>query len=217
MTEHSLPARAPKPASWVYAEDFAEEHEAARPAREAATRLGCPPLSRGGASLLTVLAKAIDARAVVEIGTGSGVSGLALFQGMNPAGILTSVDLEPEHQAEAKRTFTAAGIASQRFRLISGQALSLLPNLRDGAYDLVLIGGDKLEYVEYVAQALRLLRPGGVLVLDNALWKDTVADPRNESDETVIIREALDAIRADETLVSSLLPVGDGMVVAVKA
>lgn len=217
MTQHSVPARAPKPASWAYAENFTEEHEAAGTARSAATDLGVEPVFPGVASALTVLAKAIQAKAVVEIGTGTGLSGLALFQGMADDGVLTSIDLESEQQIEAKNAFRAAGIPTQRFRLINGRALDVLPNLRDGAYDLVFIDGDKLEYVEYVAQAMRLLRPGGLVIMDNALWGDAVADPRNEDDETVIIREALDAVREDEGLTPALLPVGDGLLVAVKS
>ena len=102
------------------------------------------------------------AKAVVEIGTGSGVSGLALFAGMQPDGVLTSVDIEPEHQHAARKAFLSLGIPTQRFRLISGAALSVLPRLSDGAYDMVFIDADKSEYPEYVEQGLRLLRHGGL-------------------------------------------------------
>jgi predicted O-methyltransferase YrrM len=121
---------------------------------------------------LTVLARAVQAKAVVEIGTGSGVSGLALFAGMQPDGILTSVDIETEHQQAARKAFLSIGIPTQRFRLIAGSALNVLPRLSDGAYDLVFIDADKVEYAEYVEQAVRLLRHGGVIALDNALWHD---------------------------------------------
>ena len=92
----------------------------------------------------------------------------------------------------------------------------MLPKLRDGAYDMVFVNGDKLEYVEYVAQALRLLRHGGVVVLNDALWKNLVADADNEDDETVIIREALAAVAETEEFTSVLLPVGDGLLAAIK-
>ena len=208
--------RAPKPASWAYAEDFVPEHEAAPAARQAADQLGATPVTRGAASTLTFLARAIDAKAVVEIGSGAGVSGLALFAGMRSDGILTSIDSGRQPQLEARKAFLAAGIPTQRFRLIAGAALNVLPKLSDGAYDLVLIDGDKLEYVEYVAQALRLLRHGGLMIIDNALWHDKVADPANDEDETVIIREALEAVTNTEELVSALIPVGDGLLCAVK-
>ena len=91
----------------------------------------------------------------------------------------------------------------------------MLNNLRDSAYDLVFINGDKLEYVEYFAQAQRLLRPGGLIVINDALWHNKIADPSNEDDETVIIREALQSVTDTENLTTALLPVGDGLLVAV--
>jgi predicted O-methyltransferase YrrM len=207
---------APTPASWVYAEDFVAESDTAYDARQTADELGISPIGRGAASALTMLARAIQAKAVVEIGTGSGVSGLALFAGMQPDGILTSVDIEPEHQQAARTCFLAMGIPTQRFRLIAGAALSVLPRLSDGAYDLVLVDADKLEYAEYVDQAVRLLRHGGVLVMDNALWHDRIADPGNTDDQTQAIRSALATVQDDEDMVAALLPVSDGMLVAVK-
>ena len=207
---------APNPVSWAYAEDFVAESEAAAAARAAAVPLGVSSLGRGCASALTLLASVVHAKAVVEIGTGSGVSGLALFAGMQPDGILTSIDIEPEHQRAARRAFLSVGIPTQRFRLIAGAALNVLPRLSDGAYDLVFIDADKVEYPAYVEQGVRLLRPGGVLAVDNALWHDRAADPTNDDDETIAIRDALSMVADDETLRPALLPVGDGLLVAVK-
>jgi predicted O-methyltransferase YrrM len=207
---------APNPASWLFAEDFAAESEASATSRQEALDLGVKPVSTGTASALTMLARLVRASHVVEIGTGSGVSGLALFAGMVPDGILTSVDIEPEHQRIAREAFTDVGIESRRIRLIAGSALSVLPRLSDGAYDLVFVDGDKLEYPDYIEQALRLLRPGGVLAVDNTLWHDRVADPNNTDDETLAVRETLERIRDDDDLISTLLPCGDGLLVAVK-
>ena len=207
---------AAKAASWAYAENFVLETENAAAARANAQPLGVGPLSRGAATTLTFLAKLVGAKAVVEIGTGSGVSSLALFAGMQPDGVLTSVDIEADHQRAARSSLLAEGIPTQRFRLIAGSALNVLPKLSDGAYDLVFVDADKLEYPAYVEQAVRLLRHGGVLVIDNALWHDKVADPANTEDETVAIREALALISENEDLVSILLPVGDGLLAAVK-
>jgi predicted O-methyltransferase YrrM len=207
---------APKPASWAFAEDFLDESEAAAAARQEASNLGVAPIGRGGATTLTLLARAISAKAVVEVGTGSGVSGLALFAGMQPDGVLTSVDIEPEHQQIARRAFLSIGIPTQRFRLISGAALSVLPRLSDGAYDLVFIDADKAEYPDYVGQGLRLLRPGGLLTMDNALWHDRVADPAQVDEQTEAIRTAVTEIQENAQLTAALLPVGDGLLVAVK-
>ncbi|GAB3767050.1 O-methyltransferase [Microlunatus parietis] len=206
---------APSAASWMFAEDFAAESDAATKARQEAEDLGVKPVSPGTAGALTLLARLVRASHVVEIGTGSGVSGLALYAGMVPDGILTSVDIEPEHQRIARQAFTEVGIESRRIRLIAGAALSVLPRLSDGAYDLVFVDGDKLEYPDYIEQALRLLRPGGVLAVDNALWHDRVADRSQDDDETLAVRETLDRIRDDDDLISSLLPCGDGLLIAV--
>jgi predicted O-methyltransferase YrrM len=153
---------------------------------------------------------------VVEIGTGTGVSGLWLLRGMRPDGVLTTVDTEAEHQRLAKEGFTEDGIASQRFRLIPGAALEVIPRLTDGHYDLVFCDGDKREYTDYLTEALRLLRPGGVVAFDNALWHDKVADPSQRDEETVAIRELGKAVTDNESLVPVLLPVGDGLLVAKK-
>lgn len=193
-----------------------DESEVATDARSQAGPLGVAPLGRGTAAALTLLARAVNAKHVVEIGTGTGVSGLALFAGMEPDGILTSVDVEPEHQAVARKAFIATGVANQRFRLIAGAALNVLPKLSDGAYDLVYVDADKLEYPAYVEQAVRLLRHGGVLAVDNSLWHDKVADAGVNDRDTQAIRQTLTQVREDEDLFDALLPVGDGLLVAVK-
>jgi predicted O-methyltransferase YrrM len=203
-------------ATLAFAEAFVAESDGAEAARRRADDLGVECISTGVAATLTLLARVVNARAVAEIGTGTGVSALALLAGMASDGVLTSIDAEAEHQLAAREVLTAEGVPSRRVRLIAGQALSVLPKLTDGAYDLVYIDGDPLEYVEYVAQAQGLLRPGGVLVLHHALWQDLVADERNEDDEPLIIREALEAVLTDESFTPALLPVGDGLLVAVR-
>ncbi|MBA2738888.1 MAG: O-methyltransferase [Actinomycetota bacterium] len=204
------------PQSWAYAEEYVTEDDALRAARGRADEVGVSPIGAGGGAALGFLAGLIDARAVVEIGTGTGVSGLWLLRGMRPDGVLTSVDLEAEHQRLARETFKEAGIAAQRYRLIAGGALDVLPRLTDGAYDLVLCDAAKSEYAEYLREALRLLRPGGLVAVDNALWHNKVADAAQRDPETVTIRELVRAVRDDETLAPLLLPMGDGLLVARK-
>lgn len=214
---HRRPAiSAGSPASRAYAEEFVPEHEVAQRARARGTELGCTPVGPGGAAALRVLAAAVAARAVVEVGTGAGVSGLALLEGMGEEGVLTSIDVEAEHQRAAKEAFAEAGVRTQRTRLITGRALDVLPRLTDGAYDLVLLDADKTELEAYLAQAVRLLRRGGVLAVDDALWGGKVADPAQRDEQTTAVRELGKAVRREETLVSALLPVGDGLLVAVR-
>jgi predicted O-methyltransferase YrrM len=185
-------------------------------ARARATEVGVVPIGSGGGSTLRFLAAVTEARAVVEIGTGTGVSGLWLLRGMRPDGVLTTVDTEAEHQRLAKQSFADAGIASQRIRLIPGAALDVLPRLTDGHYDLVFCDGDKNEYADYLAEALRLLKPGGIVAFDNALWHDRVADPAQRDAETVAIRELGKSVAENDSLLPVLLPVGDGLLVAKK-
>jgi predicted O-methyltransferase YrrM len=176
--------------------------------------VGVAPIGNGGGAALRFLASLTEARNVVEIGTGTGVSGLWLLRGMRADGVLTTVDTEAEHQRLARTTFTEAGIPSQRVRLINGSALDVLPRLTDGHYDLVFCDGDKREYSDYLAEALRLLRPGGLLAFDNALWHDRVADPAQRDPQTVAIRELGRTVRESEELVPLLIPMSDGLLVA---
>ncbi|WP_028050946.1 O-methyltransferase [Cellulomonas sp. URHD0024] len=205
-----------KAQSWVYCEEFVPEDDVLLRARERAGQLGCTPVLPGSGAALTVLAAAVSARAVVEIGTGAGVGSLYLLRGMPADGVLTTIDLELEHQRAAKEAFAEEGVKPTRTRTIPGRAIDVLPRLTDGAYDLVFVDADKESYPQYVEQAVRMLRPGGVLAVDNALWHDRVADPARRDETTTIIREVGRVVRSDDRLVSTLLPSGDGLLVAVK-
>jgi predicted O-methyltransferase YrrM len=202
--------------SLSYAESFVGEDDVLLQARDRARELGCVPIGPAGGAALRVLAAATGARSVVEVGTGAGVSGLYLLAGMAPDGVLTTIDVEGENQRAAKDAYGEAGIAAGRYRLINGAAGEVLPRLRDEAYDLVFVDADKGSYADYYDQALRLLRPGGVVAFDNALWHDRVADPAQRDPETVTLRDLGRAVRDDKRLLSVLLPVGDGLLVAAK-
>lgn len=205
-----------KPASWAYAEDFATEPSYIEAARENGEHLGATPLRPAAGAAVRMLAATNQAHTVVEIGTGAGSSGLWLLDGMPSDGVLTTIDVNHEHQRAARSAFLGAGYAPQRTRIISGSALAVLPRLADAAYDLILIDGDKDEYPAYVEQSLRLLRSGGVMVLDNMLWHDQVADPASRDETTMTLRALAKELRENEDLMTTLLPVGDGLLVCVK-
>jgi predicted O-methyltransferase YrrM len=211
-----MPLPAPKSATWSYAETFVAEDEVLQAARGRAEEVGAVAIGSGGGAALRFLASVIEARAVVEVGTGAGVSGLWLLRGMRSDGVLTTIDIEAEHQRLARETFNDAGIPAQRARTIAGAALEVLPRLTDGHYDLVFCDGDKAEYGAYLKEALRLLRPGGIVAFDNALWHDRVADPSQRDEETTVIRDIGKEVAANDALVPVLLPVGDGLLVAKK-
>ncbi len=187
-----------------YVESFVTEDEILAAARERGQELGCIPTGPGVGAALRFLASALAARAVVEVGTGAGTSGLWLLRGMAPDGVLTSIDIEPEHQRAARQAFAEAGFPPSRYRLIMGQALDVLPRLTDGGYDLVFVNAAKPEYPRYLETGVRLLRPGGVIAFDNALGNGTA------------LREVGAMVRDDETLIPLMLPLGEGLLLALR-
>lgn len=213
-TPHS--PQAPSAATWAYCETRVAPAPLVKEAVDEAKATGHVPPSDGVLALLTTLTRTLRAKAVVEIGTSLGTSGLTFLNSMPGDGILTSIDAEADNQNPARPLFAKAGLPTSRFRLIAGSPLEVMPKLRDGAYDLVFINGDKTSYVEYVISADRMLRDGGLLILNDVLWNGEVADESSESDEALIIREAIDAIAQNEAYDFSLLPVGNGVLVAVK-
>ncbi|MEV4895614.1 O-methyltransferase, partial [Nonomuraea sp. NPDC055795] len=179
----------PVEATLAYAEQFHLEDEVLLAARQRGQEMGAVPILPGGGAALCFLATALNAKSVVEIGTGCGVSGLWLLRGMRPDGTLTSVDVEPEHQRLARQAFADAGFSGGRVRLIVGRGLDVLPRLSDGGYDMVFADGAKQEYSDYLAEAVRLLRVGGIVAFDNVLWHNRVADPAQRDPDTVALRE----------------------------
>jgi predicted O-methyltransferase YrrM len=201
--------------SLTFVESWAAEDDVLIGARARGTELGCIPIGPAGGATLRFLAAAVGAKSVVEVGTGAGTSGIWLLRGMRPDGILTTVDIEPEHQKAAREAYGQAGFAPSRYRMINGPAGEVLPRLTDAGYDLVFVDADKIAYGDYYEQAIRLLRRGGIVAFDNTLRHDRVADPTARDDSTVAIRDLVNAVHDDERLVPALLPVGDGLLVAV--
>ncbi|MER5973962.1 MULTISPECIES: O-methyltransferase [unclassified Streptomyces] len=202
--------------SWAFADAFVAEDEALHWARDRAEEAGLRSVSSGTGAALRLLAAAADAKAVAEIGTGTGVSGIHLLHGMRPDGVLTTVDLEPERQQFARQAFRAAGFAGNRARFIPGRALDVLPRLADGGYDLVFCDGDRTECLDYLAESLRLLRPGGLVIFEGVFADGRTVDSSTPPTEVQRLRELLRAVRESTVLLPSLLPVGDGLLCAVK-
>jgi predicted O-methyltransferase YrrM len=216
VTPETRNAPAAAAAASDYVEGYHAESDTLSAARARGEDLGCPSVSTGAGAALRFLAATLQAKAVVEVGTGAGVSGLCLLAGMAPDGVLTSIDIEPEYQRSAKRTFIDAKIPPGRVRLIMGQALEVLPRLTDGGYDLVFFDATKTEYPRYYEQGVRLLRPGGVIAFDSVLANGAVSDATRRDQETTALRDLARIVRDDDRLVSVLLPLGDGLLVAAK-
>jgi predicted O-methyltransferase YrrM len=207
------------PVTWadIGLDDFLPEDEALLGARRHAAEVGgATPVSPLTGAALRFVAAAIGARSVVEIGTGCGTSGIWLLRGMRPGAVLTTVDVEPEHQRLARAAYLAASFPASRYRLIGGRALDVLPRLADGAYDLVFCDADRQEYGEYLAAAMRLLRPGGIVVF-NAVLPGSSATERMPTDaEVTAAAEIREQVRTDERLIPLLLPIGTGLLAAAK-
>jgi predicted O-methyltransferase YrrM len=181
-------------------------------ARARAQEVGVVPVSPAGGAVLHLLAGATRARSAVEVGTGTGVSGLWLLRGMRPDGVLTSIDAEAEHQRLARTAFTEDGVPTARARLITGRALDVLPRLADASYDLVVCSADKREYPDYLGQVVRLLRPGGVLVFDGVL---RAAEQVARDAEAGAARRLIELIGEEPRLATAVLPVDTGLLAAV--
>ncbi|EWS80696.1 O-methyltransferase [Brachybacterium phenoliresistens] len=210
-----------KVASWAHGEAFvdeesifADESVLAR-ARERGSELGVAPVLPGAGAVMRLLAAALDARAVVEVGTGAGVGSLYLLSGMNPAGVLTTIDTEVENQRAARESFAEAGVRHTRVRTIAGRAPEVIGRLTDHAYDLVVLRADAPQADVLLSHALRLLRPGGALVVDHALYHDRVADPASRDATTKAVRALLRRIAEERTLLPALVPSGDGVLAAI--
>lgn len=213
-SETRTPGAAGPAGSADYVEGFQLDDESLLGARARAGDLGASPVTVSTGGALRFLAATAQARAVVEIGTGAGVSGLYLLRGMVPDGVLTTIDIEPEFQRAARQTFVQSGLPSGRTRLIMGRALDVLPRLTAGGYDLVFVDAAKLEYPNYYEHGVQLLRPGGVIVFHNVLAGGRVGDPTCRDPETLALREVIRGVREDDRLIPSLLPVGSGLLVA---
>jgi predicted O-methyltransferase YrrM len=201
---------AEKDLSWKFAEEFVVEPELIASARAHSLEHGVDPVSPGQGAQLAVLAAATNAKSIIEIGTGFGVSGLWMLTGA-PAAALTSIDLEVEFQQAAKRAFADFGIPANRARLIAGRALEVLPRMNEASYDLVLVDADPGPIIEYVEHALRLVRVGGTVLVPHALWRGRVADPAQRDDTVTDFRTLLKETAESPAVLSALSLAGDGL------
>ena len=196
--------------NWQYAEQFPVETESQVRARRLSLELGIEPVSRSVAAHLSSLTVLTGAQSICEIGTGVGVSGLALLR-HSPEATLTTLDVEAEYQRQAKAMFAEAGIPAARTRLITGDAAQVLPRMNLGSYDLVLIDANPEALLEYLERALTIVRLGGTIVIPNALWRGRVPDPAARDGLTADFRALLSAVVDAPAILPVLSPAGDGL------
>lgn len=200
-----------------YSETFIAEDSVKSAARARGVENGVTDVSQGTAAYLRQLAHQIKAQAVVEIGTGSGVGALWLLEGMLASGTLTSIDDEMEHSSIAKIALSEADIAQPRYRLITNSVMDVMTKLTDRAYDLVVFRHNPEDLSFAISEAHRILRSGGVFVIDNFFGGGKVPDPAQRDPKTVALREAGKLIKGDtDSWLTSLAPIGDGLLLATK-
>ncbi|MCC6215531.1 MAG: class I SAM-dependent methyltransferase [Polyangiaceae bacterium] len=169
--------------------------------------------------LMTLLAELAGARRIVEVGTFTGYSALALARALPADGRLYACDVSEEFTAVARRFWGEAGLAD-RIELRLAPALETLDALlaggAAGTFDLAFIDADKERYDCYYERCLALLRPGGLVLIDNALWGGKVADPVVTDAETAALRALDEKVAGDPRVTSCLVPIGDGLLLARK-
>ncbi|MGN6428714.1 class I SAM-dependent methyltransferase [uncultured Leifsonia sp.] len=199
-----------KDSNWRFADDVIVESEVILRARQQSLELGIDPIAPSTGAQAAVVVAATAAENIIEIGTGAGVSGLWLLTGGTEAQ-LTSIDVEVDHQQHARAFFTEAGIAANRVRMITGRALDVLPRMNENSYDIVFIDADPQSVIEYVEHGLRLVRPGGTVLVAHALWRGRVADPAARDDIATGFRTLITETAASGAVISALSPAGDGL------
>ena len=201
--------------SWKFVEEFIEEPVSTLKARARADEFGIECVTPATGAQLAFIASSLGAKSIVEAGTGAGVSGLWLLSASTNS-ILATIDDEPDYQAAAKLAFQDANIADNRTRVISGKVTEVMSNMADAAYDLVFLDADKETLEEQLHESVRLLRPGGAVVIAHALWRDRVPDPAMRDEATVAYRDAMNFLAQNGNFVTAVSTVGDGLVMASK-
>jgi predicted O-methyltransferase YrrM len=195
---------------------FAPEDDVLASLREESDRSGLPPIaiSPDTGRLLQVLLRAIGARRVLEVGTLGGYSAIWMARAMPEGGRIVSLEIDPAN-AEFARRYIGRAQLSDVVEVRVGRALDLLPTFDGEKFDLIFLDADKEPLPTYLDWAMRLLRPSGLVVADNALWGGRVLDPANEEESTRAVREFNRRMAADPRLTSIVVPTHDGVAIGV--
>ena len=199
----------------AFAEGFAHEDYFMQLARKNGVEVGAVDPTPAVGNFLKFATQLTGAKSVVEIGTSSGVSGLWVLQGLSDDGVLTTIDVEREHSKIARTVFEEADIPSTKYRIITGNLIDVVGKLADNSYELI-ITRDALDLFEIVQESFRLLKSGGLLIVDQALSNGKVADTTQRDPESVARRDVIKVVKEDGRWSSSIIPIGAGILVAHK-
>ena len=182
-------------------------------------KMGMMQVAPEQCQFMSLLVELIGARKAVEVGTFTGYSALRVAQALPEDGTLVCCDVSEEWTAVGKKYWEQAGV-SDRINLKIGPAVDTLQAMRDAGeentFDFGFIDADKLNYQSYYEHVLALLRTGGLLLIDNVLWGGSVANPDKTDEDTEAIRNLNTFLHADDRVSLSMLPVGDGLTLALK-
>jgi caffeoyl-CoA O-methyltransferase len=207
------------PAVFAYiAQHTIQEDAYLRDLRAAALKAGLPEIhiAPEQAAFLHILLRAARVRHVVEVGTLGGYSAIAMARALPPRGKVTTLELSDKH-AQFAREWIAKSDVKNKVDVVVGDARATLPTLPAQSADAVFLDADKAGYVVYLPEALRILRPGGILLADNVLAHGAVVDPKSKDETGVAIRAFNEAVQKTEGLRAVIVPLGDGCMVAVKS
>lgn len=185
----------------------------------AAMPMGGMQISPEQGRFFQLLVKLMNARRCLEIGVFTGYSSLSVALALPADGRITALDISDEWTSIARRYWQDAGVAG-RIDLKLGPAREtldgLIANGAAGTYDFAFIDADKTGYAAYHERVLQLLRPGGLVAYDNVLWSGRVIDPDNNTEDTLALRALNKMLAQDARITMAMLPVGDGLTLAVK-
>jgi predicted O-methyltransferase YrrM len=210
------------PALYEYLFDVSlREPDVLRRLREESARLPeakmLIPAEQG--QLMNLLIQATGAKRTLELGVFTGYSALWTALALPPGGLLVACDISEEWTSIAKRYWREAGV-SDKIELRIGPALKtldcMLRESQAGTFDFVFMDADKENYVEYYERALQLVRPGGLIAIDNVLWSGKVIDPEIKEPETLALKELNERLRRDDRVLLSMLPIADGLTLALR-
>lgn len=202
MSEYELSRR--------YVDEQIDEHAEQLLARRVALEHGLPTISPALGAHLAFVAAALDAEQIIEIGATGGLTSTWLRRGA-PRAVLTCLDAEPEHLADTRQALVAAGHTPARIRCIAGDPLQLLPRMSDDSYDLVVINDDLAHAAGHLQHSMRIVRPGGAILLLDALNGGRVADPARRDPITASLRALIREFQRQPDLAASVLPLDGGV------
>lgn len=181
--------------------------------------LGMMQIGADQGQFMGLLAELIGARRALEIGTFTGYSSLCVAEAMGPQGRMICCDISEEFTSIARRYWREAGVAD-RIDLRLGPGTETLDKLlaagEAGKFDFAFIDADKTNYDAYYERALKLVRAGGLIAIDNVLWGGDVANPADKSEDTVAIRRLNDKLAKDDRVTLAMVSIGDGLTLARK-